>query len=78
MTFEPQPRWAEAPPICIQANLPAFESPEALARFLESNTPSVTVKRIWQCPHCNLYHAQTQAPDPSGQSSGTGRHSKSK
>lgn len=71
--FEPVLRWQQCPPICIAENLPAFNSPEALNKFLDTCAPRVKIKRIWQCDACKLFHATTSAPSPSGASSGTER-----
>lgn len=59
MTFEPVLRWAQAPPICIAENLPAFNSRADLHKFLDRYAPRATVKRIWQCSSCHLIHAST-------------------
>ena len=74
--FELKPRWAGAPPICLKARLPAFPTKEAYQYWHERNGPGVIVKRVWLCDWCNHYHADTVAPSPSGDSSGTGRGSK--
>jgi hypothetical protein len=74
--FEPIPRWPGSPSICIEANLPAFETQEMSESFRSENGPSCKVLRVWQCDWCGLWHMQTQAPDPAGKSSGTGRSQK--
>ncbi len=67
------PRWPGGPPICPTANLPALPSENALAAFLAKAGPRCSVERIWQCDFCYQWHAATQAPDPTGTTSGTGR-----
>jgi hypothetical protein len=74
--FEAKPRWPGAPPICLHANLPAFETFDAWKDFYERNAPGCKVERTWLCDVCHHYHGWSIAPDPSGSSSGTGRSSK--
>jgi len=74
--FEEKPRWPGAPLICLEARLPAFETKEAYNYWHERNGPGVHVKRIWKCPFCKYYHADTVGPSPAGDSSGTGRNTK--
>jgi len=74
--FETKPRWKNAPPICLEANLPSFPTKEAYQHWHECNGPSCAVKRVWLCDFCKHYHADTVAPNPAGNSSGTGRSSK--
>lgn len=75
--FEPTPRWPGGPPHCHAANLPAFPTEKALDAFLKKNSPSCHVIWKWLCNKCQHWHARTSAPDPAGQSSGTGRSQKS-
>lgn len=74
--FEEKPRWPGAPPICLVANLPAFPTKEEYWYWHERNGPGCKVLRVWFCKYCKHYHADTKAPSPSGDSSGTGRSSK--
>lgn len=67
------PNWKDGPPICKVARLPAFPTKEA---YYEWHHPGVLVKRVWLCKACKYYHADTVAPNPCGDSSGTGRSSK--
>jgi hypothetical protein len=71
--FEPRPRWPNGPPICLEANLPAFVSMSELDEFHTTNAPSCPVIRRWQCDFCLWFHEETHAPAPSGASSGTSR-----
>ena len=73
--FNP-PRWPGGPPMCAKVNLPAFETEALLLAFLMRNGPRCSVEEIYQCPFCDLWHANTTAPDPTGSSSGTGRSHK--
>lgn len=70
------PRWRGGPSIRPATNLPAFEEPFDLDAFLLANGPSCKVIRKFLCEHCDCWHAETKAPDPAGNSSGTGRGSK--
>ena len=72
-TLERNPVWKSGPMICSQTNLPALVSLKDLLVFLAHNGPSCHVKRLYQCDFCQHWHAETTAPDPSGNSSGTGR-----
>ena len=74
--FESKPRWPGAPPICIVANLPSFPTTAAYQDWHERNGPGCKVLRVWLCDACKHYQADTVAPSPAGDSSGTGRHSK--
>lgn len=73
-----KPRWPGGPDICPNANLPALPTQSALKKFLSDNGPSCKVTKEWECSHCGHWHAHTIAPDPAGNSSGTGRGSKGK
>lgn len=70
------PRWPNGPQICSVVNLPAFETEAELDKFNAANGPSCKVDRKWLCEHCEGWHCDVTAPDPSGGSSGTGRSSK--
>jgi len=74
--FEDKPRWPGGPLICIVANLPAFPTKAAYNEFHEANGPGCKVLRVWLCKACKFFHADTVAPNPCGDSSGTGRSSK--
>lgn len=74
--FEAKPRWPGAPPICKVARLPAFPTKADYNDWHERNGPGCLVKRVWLCKACKHYHADTVAPNPCGDSSGTGRSSK--
>lgn len=70
------PRWPGGPPICTVENLPALETYQALQEFHQKNGPSCKVVKTWHCPVCQRWHAETIAPDPAGNTSGTGRSSR--
>ena len=74
MTLSRNPVWKSGPLICSLENLPALPTPEALHEFLRKHGPSCPVIRVWQCG--SHWHAQTSAPDPAGQTSGTTRTQK--
>jgi len=74
--FESKPRWPGAPPICLTARLPSFPTKAAYQDWHERNGPRCIVKKVWLCDACQHYHATTLAPNPSGDSSGTGRNSR--
>lgn len=76
-TTEP-PRFRGAPPQCVKANLPSFESETALREWMEKNSPRCLIRYVWQCESCGGFHADVGAPDPAGDSSGTGRSKKGK
>lgn len=73
--FEPKPRFRDAPPLCIAANLPSFESIDQANAWWRSwsGEPPQRVKRVWRCEHCLGVHVWTRARGPSGSSSGTER-----
>jgi len=75
-TLLESPRWPGGPPICPVVNLPALPSETALMAFLAKNGPRCEVISINHCPFCDHWHAETNAPNPSGDSSGTGRSHK--
>ena len=70
------PRWRGGPHVCIKTNLPAFETKADLLRFMATSAPACPILKIWDCVDCEGWHARTTSRDPSGGSSGTGRHSK--
>lgn len=72
MSLNP-PRWKNGPPICEAANLPAFESKQAMNAF-RSNLSGGIVIEEWQCTVCGQWHYWgVGAGDPAGASSGTTR-----
>lgn len=74
--FEAKPRWPGAPPICIATNRLAHKSKEAWQEFYDTNCPRLKIIKLWVCEVCGCWHSIGVAPDPSGDSSGTGRSSK--
>lgn len=64
------------PPLCSQTNLPSFKTVKDLEAFHNSQTPSCHQLHRWQCSFCGHWHSWGVAPDPTGGSSGTGRHTK--
>jgi len=66
--FEEKPRFEGCPPICIHANLPAFDSPTDAATWARN---PILVK--WFCNFCFSWHAWFKTPAPSGGSSNTSR-----
>lgn len=66
-----KPRWPNGPPICHEANLPAFET-EKDARAFVDGLPAITIDWIKPCRHCVGVHVYAHAREPSGASSGTG------
>lgn len=77
MTLEP-PRWKNGPEICEQENLPAFECKSHLLKWHAEKCPGAHIIRIGRCRFCGMFHAQTVARGPGGESSGTGRFNKHK
>lgn len=69
-------RWPNGPKICIATNLPAFETPEALESFRETNAPGGQIIARWQCTACGLWHYWGSGHDPAGGSSATTRTGK--
>ena len=74
-TLDP-PRWKGGPSICPVANLPALATLTDLEAFIKRNGQGVFVKRLYQCPDCRQYHAETASRSPSGDSSGNSRNHK--
>jgi hypothetical protein len=70
------PNWPGGPEICRAENLPAFETMEALNKFIARYCPSVKQVNKWQCDSCGMLHLYTVAASPGGDSSGQGRNSK--
>lgn len=77
--FETKPRFKGCPPVCLKANLPAFETKEQLYQWhlgaKETNPqydPNPIVK-VWQCETCQRFHFLTKLRPPSGSSSGSSR-----
>lgn len=55
--FDP-PRWPGGPPICSEANLPAFRSTKAAGQYIQRYCPSVkliAMKRCRGCKHIHFY-----------------------
>ena len=52
--FEP-PRWRGGPPICLEANLPAFATWDEARKFILSLNGKGDVVR-WRCEFCNCFH----------------------
>lgn len=70
------PCWPSSPPVCERAHLLAFSSIKEAYAWHERNSPRCSMETPFECPWCNQFHYQSTAPDPAGNSSGTGRHSK--
>lgn len=66
------PRWPGGPPICITANLCAFEGKAAAAKFRDANCPGFVVLAEWQCKACGYIHYWVGAPGDSNGGSLTG------
>src|SRR5262249_21247195 len=72
--FEP-PRFEGGNYVCVKANLGALPTLKALKAWLDE-TPRCKVRWQGLCKFCGHYHADTIAPDPAGETSGTGRNAK--
>jgi len=59
--LEPPPRWPGAPPICEEANLPAFETAKEAIAFNEANGHPPILKS-WRCRFCGGWHYYSSAP----------------
>lgn len=60
--FEPNPRWPGAPRICVEANLPAFDTPADAAAYRKQHCPSSHVLVEWQCRVCRCWHFWAAEP----------------
>ncbi len=58
------PRWKDGPPICIQANLPAFPTESAAREFNDAHGHLPVLTR-WECKACGGWHHWTTAPTDS-------------
>lgn len=67
------PRWKNGPPICLEANLPAFPTWDDAKKFMEAHCGSDVVN--WRCKVCGGWHYWANAKPPSGTSSGSSRRS---
>ncbi len=75
--FESKPRWAGAPPVCIATNRMAFKDRAEMDAYRASIGMSAWApKRVGVCKICGHWHYVGASPDPSGDSSGTGRSKK--
>jgi len=75
--FEPTPRWKNAPKFCIAAHRMAFATEKELHAFRSKiGMSAYPIKKLWKCEHCDCFHYDGCAPNPAGDSSGTGRSSK--
>lgn len=55
--FERKPRWPSAPPICHEANLPAFKTQAEMTAFRVKNAiESHKIIRQWICDSCGCIH----------------------
>lgn len=72
------PRWPGGPRICSASNLPAFDSEAACLVFHEANAPGTHTGKPYQCARCGLWHYESTARGPAGESSGQSRYSKRK
>lgn len=73
--FDP-PRWQGGPDICIEANLPAFDTQDAANKFHKANGSLNAMSNLRRCPVCDKWHYDSQNYGPSGASSGTTRFHK--
>lgn len=71
--FEINPRWPDAPPICIYENLPAFKTEKELSNYKDSSNPLTSIYEKWKCEKCGCYHYLASGPAPAGASSGNAR-----
>jgi len=60
--FEPVPRWAGAPRVCVYENLLAFDSAKEMGGFLKQDAPSMYAIKQWECPVCGKWHMLTGQP----------------
>jgi len=60
------PRWPDGPPICREANLPAFASANAATDSVGA-FHLVAISALWQCRFCDGWHVWTsEASSSSG------------
>ncbi len=57
-TLEP-PRVPGGPPICPSANLPAFDSKQAVRDYIERRCPGANVIAVEKCEACGKWHFRT-------------------
>lgn len=76
--FESTPRWPGAPRICLEANLPAFDTPGDAKDWFETRAPGVHMESPKLCMFCGLFHCGSAARGPAGESSGSSRYQKHK
>ena len=75
--FEAKPRWKGAVFICLAQNLLAFKDRTQLHVYRESiGMSAYSPRKVWLCDTCGHWHYEGRSPDPSGDSSGTGRSRK--
>jgi hypothetical protein len=72
--FEEKPRWPGAPKICIEKNLPAFETRTDLDTYMNRYAPTgFVIVRLGKCPACKRWHRWAIHEGPSGGSNGDTR-----
>jgi hypothetical protein len=57
--FENVPRFAGAPPICLEENLPSFDSEKHIEEFRKKNALSSDIAKRWKCKFCGKLHYVT-------------------
>jgi hypothetical protein len=58
--FEPRPRFAGCPPICLKTNLPSFQSEPAARKWVSEGCEIV---KIGACGFCKHFHVLSRAAD---------------
>jgi len=76
--FSEQPPFRGAPLVCLAANRMAFDNRAQMTECREANAPRLGLVKVWRCKVCGCLHYIPKSPDPAGESSGTGRSSKTK
>jgi len=71
--FEQNPRWLDAPKICVYENTLAFKTEKELGAYHTKYCSSCPIYRKWKCPVCNGYHFLAKEMPGAGGSSGTQR-----
>ena len=58
--FESVPRFNGAPPICLEENLPSFDSEKHIEDFRKKNALSSVISKQWKCKFCGKLHYITE------------------